>query len=65
MGAAIVQRYPTKLQVRCPQCSHAGVVEVFLDKPPKLKCTKCGSRDAIVVTRDRTRTWSGQRRGKT
>jgi ribosomal protein S27AE len=59
--APTIRRYPTRLHVRCPQCGHQGVVAAFLDKPLKLKCSKCGSRDAIVVTRDRMRAWSGQR----
>jgi ribosomal protein S27E len=59
-----VTRYPTRLHVRCPQCQHQGIVQAFLDKQLKLKCTRCGSRDAIVVTRDRTRAWAGQRRGR-
>jgi transcription elongation factor Elf1 len=59
-----VRRYPTKLQVRCPQCRHQGVVSVFIDKPLKLKCSRCGNRNPIVVTRDRTRVWAGQRRGR-
>ena len=60
--APVIRRFPTRLAVRCPQCGHQGVVEAFIDRPPKLKCSRCGSRDAIVVTRDRTRSWSGQRR---
>jgi transcription elongation factor Elf1 len=62
--AASIRKYPTRIHVRCPQCQHQGIVAVYLDKPPKLKCTRCGSRDAIVVTRDRTRVWSGHRRGR-
>ena len=58
-----VKRYPTKLAVRCPQCQHQGVVELFLDRPPKLKCTKCGNRDPIITSRDSTRTWKARRRG--
>jgi DNA-directed RNA polymerase subunit RPC12/RpoP len=58
-----VRKFPTKLAVRCPRCQHQGVVAVFLDKPPKLRCAKCGSRDPIIVQRDRTRTWARQRRG--
>jgi transcription elongation factor Elf1 len=50
-----VRKFPTKLQVRCPQCQHAGVVEVFLDKPPKLHCSRCGNKNPIIVQRDRTR----------
>jgi transcription elongation factor Elf1 len=59
-----ITKYPTRLAVYCPQCRHQGVVEAFLDKPLKLRCTRCGSRDAIVVTRDRSRAWAGQRRGR-
>lgn len=59
-----IRKYPTRLQVRCPQCQHQGVIAVFLDKPLKLKCSRCGNRDPIVVTRDRTRVWSGERRAR-
>jgi ribosomal protein S27E len=62
--APAIRRFPTRLAVRCPQCGHQGVVKVFIDRPLKLKCTRCGSRDAIVVTRDRMRAWSGQRQGR-
>jgi ribosomal protein S27AE len=55
--APMVRRFPTRLRVRCPQCLHQGVVMTFIAKPPRLKCSKCGSRDAVVVERDRTRTW--------
>ena len=55
-----VRRVPTKLHIRC-QCGHQGSVEVFLDKPPRLRCSKCGSRAAIVVQRDRTAAWSSRR----
>ena len=61
--AVPIRRYPTKLHVRC-QCGHQGIVEAFIDRPLKLKCTKCGNRNPIVTSRDRTRVWSGQRRGK-
>lgn len=61
---AVIRRFPTRLHARCPQCHHHGIVKVFLDVPPKLKCSRCGSADAIVVTRDRTRVWSMRRWGK-
>ena len=59
-----IKRYPTRLEVRCVQCRRRKVVEVFLDKPPRFVCKKCGDRNPIVTTRDRTRAWSNQRRGK-
>jgi hypothetical protein len=62
-NAVSIHRYPTRLHVRCSRCLHQGIVSVFLDKPPKLKCSRCGSRAAIVVQRDRTHMWSA-RRGK-
>ena len=46
-----IRRYPTRLHVRCGKCQHQGFVTVFLDKPPKLRCTVCGSRAATIVTR--------------
>jgi hypothetical protein len=58
-----IRRLPTRLHVRC-QCGHQAHVAVFLDKPVKLKCTNCGNRNPIVTSRDRTRVWSGQRRGR-
>ena len=58
-----VRRVPTKLHIRCP-CGHQGSVEVFLDKPPRLRCVKCGNRNPIICSRDRSRVWSGQRRGR-
>ena len=57
MTAVPVRRFPTKLLVKCGKCKHAGYVVTFIAKPPRLKCSKCGSRDAVVVERDRTRTW--------
>jgi hypothetical protein len=62
INGATIKRYPTRLHVRCP-CGHQGVVKAFIDKPPRLRCSQCGSRDAIVVARDRTRAWALQRRG--
>jgi DNA-directed RNA polymerase subunit RPC12/RpoP len=62
--AVTVKRYPTRLHARCGTCGHQGQITAFIDKPLKLKCTKCGSRDAIVVTRDRMRGWSRRRIGK-
>lgn len=59
-----VRKFPTKLAVRCPQCQHQGVVTVFLDKPPKLHCSKCGSKNPIIDQRDQTRNWAARRRGR-
>jgi hypothetical protein len=58
-----VRRFPTRLHVRC-QCGHQSCVSVFLNAPLKLKCSKCGNRNPIVTSRDRTRVWAGQRRGR-
>lgn len=52
---ALVKRYPTRLAVRCQNCRHQGTVSVFLDKAPKLVCSKCGNRDPIVQDRDPNR----------
>jgi uncharacterized protein (DUF983 family) len=41
-----IRKFPTHLAVRCPRCGQQGVVEAFIDRPPKLKCSRCGSRDA-------------------
>jgi hypothetical protein len=62
-SAVTVCRYPTKLHIRC-QCGHQSHVAVFLDKPLKLKCTKCANRNPIVTSRDQSRVWSGQRMGR-
>ena len=61
MNTIPIRRYPTRLHVRCGKCQHQGYVTVFLDRPPKLRCTHCGSRAAIIVTRDRTQAWSSRR----
>ena len=63
LDALQVRRVPTKLHIRCP-CGHQGSVEVFLDKPPRLRCVKCGNRNPIICSRDRSRVWSAQRRGR-
>jgi hypothetical protein len=59
-----IKRYPTRLEIRCVQCRRRKIVAVFLDKPPRFVCKKCGDRNPIVTTRDRTRQWANQRRGK-
>jgi transcription elongation factor Elf1 len=63
MTTVPVRRFPTKIHVRCAACGHQGFAKVFLVKgwDRKLKCSKCGSRTAIVVTRDRTQAWSARR----
>jgi hypothetical protein len=58
---AEIKKYPTKLHIRCQDCMHQGIVEVFLDKPLKLICSKCKNRDPIVTTRDTLKSWSNQR----
>jgi hypothetical protein len=58
-----IRRFATRPPARCAQYQHQGVVAVFLDKPLKLRCAKCGSGDPIIVQRDRTRTWEARRRG--
>jgi len=64
-AAIPVRKYPTRLHCICAACGHQGSALVFLDKPPKLKCKKCGSRDVIVASRDNaSRTWSRRRLGK-
>jgi hypothetical protein len=62
--AVTVKRYPSRLHARCGTCGHQGQITTFIDKPLKLKCTECGSRDAVLVTRDRMRSWSRRRLGK-
>ncbi len=57
-----VRKFPTRLHVRCSLCAHQGVVEVFLNKPPKLVCIKCGNKNPIVTSRDRTRAWGAAAR---
>jgi hypothetical protein len=62
--ALVIRKYPTRLAVRCPQCERQAQVELFLDQVRRLRCSRCGSRDVIVVSRDRLRSWSARRRGK-
>ncbi len=64
IATTIIKKYPTRLAIRCGSCGHQGSATVYLDKPPRLKCSKCKSRDAIICSRDRSATWSNQRRGK-
>ena len=61
--AVTVKRFPTKLYCRCPRCQHQGIVRTFIHSSPKLKCTKCGARNAIVSGRDEMRAWANRRRG--
>lgn len=62
-SAVVVTRYPTRLHVFCP-CGHQGFVKCFLDKKPKLVCSKCGNANPRVAQRDSMATWSKQRQGK-
>jgi hypothetical protein len=62
--AVTVRKYPTRPHCRCPQCGHQGQVKAFIDRPPKLKCSRCGSRDAVVVDRDRSRACSARARAR-
>jgi hypothetical protein len=62
-----IKRYPTRLELRCISCGHFGVVRVFLDKAPKLVCSRCGDRNPVIAGQggyDSLRSWSAQRRGK-
>jgi len=56
-----VRRFPTRLHVRCGKCQHQAFITIFISKPPRLRCTKCGSRSAIIVSRDKTERWSARR----
>ena len=51
---ASIRKVPTNLHVRCSRCLHEGIVSMFIDKVPRLQCTDCGSRSAIIVQRERT-----------
>jgi predicted nucleic acid-binding Zn ribbon protein len=46
--AVAVKKYPTQLYVRCGSCGHQGAVSTHINTSPKLKCSKCGARNAIV-----------------
>jgi ribosomal protein S27E len=59
-----VRKFPTKLAVRCGQCQRQNTIEVFLDQVKRLRCSGCGSRDVVVVSRDRLRSWAARRRGR-
>jgi hypothetical protein len=63
-SGAVVRKFPTRLNLRCGACGHQGVAEAFLDKPPKLVCTKCGNRNPIIIDRDRMQGWARRRRGR-
>ena len=58
-----IRKVPTRLLVRCSRCLHEGIVAAFIDKVPRLQCTDCGSRSAIIVQRERTH--MSARRGAT
>jgi len=61
MDTVPIRRFPTRLHVKCGKCLHQGFVTAFIDTPPKLRCSKCGSRTAVIVARDRTQAWSSRR----
>lgn len=50
-----VRRYPVRIHVHCRACGHQGVPKVFLDRPLRLVCKKCGKRDYYVAERDTMR----------
>ena len=43
-----VRKCPTRLNVRCPKCQHAGTVEVYLEQVRKLKCSRCGHHAPVI-----------------
>jgi len=57
-----IKRYPTRLDVRCRACGHAGSVAVWLADIHKLKCSRCGRADPIVSGREPLRAWAARRR---
>jgi|tagenome__1003787_1003787.scaffolds.fasta_scaffold19422794_2 DNA-directed RNA polymerase subunit RPC12/RpoP len=58
-----IKRYPTRLGVRCGDCGREATVTVFLDQTSRLRCSKCGSRQVIIASRDRMSGWARRRRG--
>jgi ribosomal protein S27AE len=56
------RKLPTKLRVRCPACSHQGIVAIMLDDVNKLRCGKCGYRHPIIDQREPLRNWANRRR---
>jgi Zn finger protein HypA/HybF involved in hydrogenase expression len=59
-----VRRFPTRLYVRCRTCMHEAQVKLFLDQVQRLRCSRCGSRNVTVISRDRLAAWSTRRRGR-
>jgi len=58
-----MRRYPTRLHLRCAGCDHQGTASLYLDQARRLKCSRCGSRQIVIVERDRTQSWARRRRG--
>jgi hypothetical protein len=52
MNTVPIRKYPTRLLVKCGKCLHRGAAVAFIDKPPRLKCSRCGSRAAVIISRD-------------
>jgi len=46
-GEVTITRVPTLLRVRCI-CGRRATVRAMLDKPPKLRCRKCGNRHPTI-----------------
>jgi hypothetical protein len=43
---------------------HEAQVKLFLDQVQRLRCSRCGSRNVTVISRDRLAAWSRRRQGR-
>lgn len=61
-GPVPVEKYPTRLDVRCRACRHAGTALLYLCDVHKLKCSACGCADVSVAGRETVRARAIRRR---
>jgi Zn ribbon nucleic-acid-binding protein len=57
-----IKRYPTRLDIKCPACRRKATVEVMLTDVAKLKCSRCGHRNPLIVGRAPMQAWARSRR---
>jgi hypothetical protein len=55
-------RKPVSARICCP-CGHKGtIVAAPSSRPLKLRCSKCGRRDAVILPRQKMPAWAKQLR---
>jgi len=59
-----IKRYPTRLRVKCGECGRERSIYIFLEHVKRLRCSKCGSHQVTIESRDRLSAWSRRRRGR-